>query len=74
MDIYSDAIRPLPAADRLKLVERIWDDLVTGDEPLPLPAWALEEAARRRNEMHADPKLGYTHDEVWKRIRDARNG
>ena len=34
----------------------------------------LTEAARRRDEMMADPGLGSSHEEVWKRISDLRNG
>lgn len=74
MDIYTDTIRALPAADKLWLVERIWDELAADDQPIPLPDWALSEAARRRDDMLADPKLGLSHKEVWKRIDDARNG
>ena len=70
MDPYTDAIRQLPPIDKLKLVEQIWDDL--SEERLPLPDWALEEVARRRDEMVKDPNLGLTHDEVWRRINDAR--
>jgi putative addiction module component (TIGR02574 family) len=74
MDVYSDTIRDLPADDKLRLVERIWDDLAANCGAIPLPDWAVEEAARRRNQMLADPKLGLTHEEVWKRIDDSRNG
>ena len=72
MDVYADAIRNLPVADRLRLVEQIWDDLA--EESIPLPEWAMTEASRRRDEMIADPNLGLTHDEAWTRIRDSRNG
>lgn len=74
MDIYADAIRDLAPAEKLRLVERIWDDLATEDAPIPLPDWAVSEAARRRDEMLADPNLGSSHDEVWKRINDSRHG
>lgn len=74
MDIYTDSIRDLDAADKLRLVERIWDDLAAEAAPLPLPKWAVAEATRRRDEMLADPKLGLTHEEIWKRISDSRNG
>ncbi len=74
MNVYTDTIRDLTAADKLWLVEQIWDDLAGSDTPIPLPTWALAEAARRRDEMIADPKLGLTHEEVWKRIDDSRNG
>lgn len=74
MDIYTDTIRDLTPADKLRLVERIWDDLAAEGASLPLPDWAVTEATRRRDEMLADPQLGSTHDEVWKRIDDSRNG
>lgn len=74
MDIYTDTIRDLGPAEKLRLVEQIWDDLAAEDAPLPLPDWAVTEATRRRNEMLVDPNLGSTHEEVWKRINDSRNG
>jgi len=74
MDIFTDTIRDLAPVEKLALVERIWDDLAAQDSPLPLPDWATTEATRRRDEMLADPNLGSTHDEVWKRINDSRNG
>lgn len=73
MDIYTDTIHALPAADKLRLVERIWDELAADDQPIPLPDWAIQEAARRRDELLADPKLGLTHDEVWRRIDGSRH-
>ena len=74
MDIYTDTIRDLGPAEKLRLVEQIWDDLATEASPLPLPEWAVAEATRRRDEMIADPNLGSTHEDVWKRIDDSRNG
>jgi putative addiction module component (TIGR02574 family) len=74
MDIYTDTIRDLGPAEKLRLVEQIWDDLAAENTPLPLPDWAVTEATRRRDEMLADPNLGSTHEEVWKRLDDSRNG
>ena len=74
MDVYTDTIRDLTAVDKLRLVERIWDDLAANEGLIPLPDWAVQEAARRRDEMLANPKLGFTHEEVWKRIDELRNG
>jgi len=42
--------------------------------PFPLPDWAVREAARRRDEMIADPHLGMTPGEMWARIAACRNG
>ena len=72
MDTYLDSIRGLPTADKLRLVEQIWDDIASSSDPLPLPEWALAEAARRRDAMLADPELGDSHEDVWKRL-DARD-
>lgn len=74
MDLFADTIRGLPPADKLRLVEQIWDDLAAETATIPLPVWALTEAKRRRDEMAANPDLGVTHEEVWKRINDSRNG
>lgn len=74
MDDYHDTIRSLSFSEKLRLVERIWDDLATERSSIPLPEWAVAEALRRRDEMLADPKLGCRHEEVWRRIDDARIG
>jgi len=73
MDIYDDAIRGLPAADKLLLVERIWCDLLNPPDSLPISDDVIAEAKRRREEMLTNPALGKTHDEVWGRIEAWRN-
>ncbi len=73
MDIYADSIQNLPAVERLRLVEQIWDGLTLETSPIPLPEWAVSEAKRRRDEMIADPELGNSHDDVWKRINEKRD-
>ncbi len=72
MDLYTESIRSLPLGDRFKLIQTIWDDIVSSDEQIPLPNSAIEEAKRRRDEMLVNPAVGLTHDEVWKKIKDAR--
>ena len=46
MDLFTESIQGLTAVEKLRLVERIWDDLATQEEPFPLPDWAVREAAR----------------------------
>lgn len=74
MDLFAESIQGLTAVEKLRLVERIWDDLVTQEEAFPLPDWVVCEATRRRNEMVADPQLGMTPDEMWARIASSRDG
>ena len=56
MAIDTDELRALPAAEKLRLVEWLWDDLCDSTEPIPLPEWVGREAARRLEEMR-DPDL-----------------
>ena len=72
MSIDADELRSLPLAEKMRLVEMLWDDLGESTEPIPLPDWVDREAARRREEMR-DPSFGLSHEEGWQRI-DRRNG
>lgn len=38
MDLYTESIHGLSVAEKLELVERIWDDLAGDPHPLPIPA------------------------------------
>jgi hypothetical protein len=71
--VTDDDLRALPASEKLRLVELLWDDLGGLSDPIPLPPWLGREAARRRAELLNNPSLGPTHDEVWSRI-ERRNG
>ncbi|HUT10958.1 MAG TPA: addiction module protein [Thermoguttaceae bacterium] len=72
MSINTDELRALPPAEKLRLVELLWDDLGDSTASIPLPDWVDREAARRRDEMR-DPMVGLEHDETWRRI-ERRNG
>lgn len=67
MGINADELRALPAAEKLRLIAWLWDDLSESAETLPLPEWVGREAARRLEEMQ-DPEFGLGHQEVWNRI------
>jgi hypothetical protein len=72
MSIDANDLHALPPAEKLRIVELLWDDLGESTAPIPLPDWVDREAARRRDEMR-DPTFGMTHDETWRRIT-TRNG
>lgn len=69
MSINIDDLRALSPAEKLRILEIIWDDLSANDQEIPLPGWAKDEASRRSQELRDDPSIGLTHDEIWKRIR-----
>lgn len=64
-------ILALSAAERMRLVEAIWDSIVTIPEALPLTQWQKEELDRRLAEFEADPDSGATLEEAFARIRRA---
>lgn len=42
------ALKSLPARDRLELIGELWDSLLDEPEGVPIPDWHLEELERRR--------------------------
>jgi putative addiction module component (TIGR02574 family) len=68
-----DVLRNLPPAEKLQIVEELWDDLADSSTPLPLPSWHLEEARRRAAELDADPSIAIDREELARRI-DHRDG
>ena len=62
-------ILELPVAERMRLVEAIWDSISAAPEVLPLTQWQREELDRRLSEFEADPASGSTLEDVVARIR-----
>ncbi len=62
-------ILELPVADRMRLVEAIWDSISAAPEDLPLTDWQREELDRRLAEFEADSDSSSTLEEVFARIR-----
>ena len=62
-------ILELPVAERMRLVEAIWDSISAAPEALPLTQWQREELDRRLSEFEADPASGSTLEDVFARIR-----
>jgi putative addiction module component (TIGR02574 family) len=62
-------ILALPVAERVRLVEAIWDSISAVPEALPLTDWQRQELDRRLAEFEANPDEGSTLEEVFARIR-----
>ena len=62
----------LPVSEKLQLVTELWDQIARSREPIRLPESAIAEARRRQDEMLADPSIGITEDEMWRRV-DAKS-
>ncbi|MGD0899878.1 MAG: addiction module protein [Thermoguttaceae bacterium] len=68
MPIKLEELRKLPIADKLRIVEQLWEDIAASAEPFPLQAWHKEEAQRRAEELDRTPEIALTREEVWKRV------
>jgi putative addiction module component (TIGR02574 family) len=63
----------LSPAEKLQLVEDLWDDLAASPESVPVHDWQKEELERRRTNLMNNPASGLGWDEVKRRIR-SRHG
>jgi hypothetical protein len=63
MSIDANELRALPDAEKLLIVEMLWDDLGDSTTAIPLPEWVSREVARRREEMR-EPSFGLSHEET----------
>ena len=59
----------LSAAERLELVEELWDSIADDDEALALTDEQREDLDQRLAEADADPAGGSPWEEVRERIR-----
>ena len=66
--LISEAYR-LSVAERLRLVEEIWDSIDDNPAALPITAEQRNELDRRLAEYEANPGAGATWDEARHRIQ-----
>lgn len=62
----------LSVAERIQLVEDIWDSIAAVPEALPLTDEQRKELDRRLESYHRDPVAGAPWEEVRERIRARR--
>ena len=65
----------LSVAERLEIVNLIWESIANEHVELPVPEWQIAEVERRSAEMDANPNLGIPWDDVkkWVLNRDDRS-
>ena len=59
----------LSVAERIQLVEDLWDSIAAVPEALPLTDAQREELDRRLDAYHRDPTAGSPGDDVRQRVR-----
>lgn len=63
----------LSPAEKLQLVEDLWDDLAASPESVPVHEWQKQELARRKARLMANPASALTWEAV-KRLARIRHG
>ena len=64
-------LRDLSTAEKLRIVEQLWDDIGASDEPVVVRDWHKTEARKRTAELDAQPDIALTRDELWRRVDGA---
>lgn len=59
----------LSPAEKLQLVEDLWDDLAATPDAVPVHDWQKEELARRKANLLKNPSTGLTWPEIQRRVR-----
>ncbi len=65
-------IEKLTPAERLQLVEELWDSLCDQPDAVPLTEAQRAELDRRLDDLERDGPVGVPWDEVVRRIRKGR--
>jgi putative addiction module component (TIGR02574 family) len=69
MDREFGSVFDLTPAEKLQLVEDLWDELATTPEAVPVHDWQREELARRKANLMNNPASGLSWEEVKRRVR-----
>ncbi len=67
--MHPNSIFDLSPAEKLQLVEDLWDDLAATSSDVPVRDWQKEELARRKAGLAEKPMSGLSWEEVKGRIR-----
>jgi len=59
----------LARAERLQLVEDLWDSIAQEDTGLPIQDWVCDELQQRKQRFLAHPASGRTWEQVKQRTR-----
>jgi putative addiction module component (TIGR02574 family) len=69
ISMNSTSIFDLSAAEKLQLVEDLWDDLAAAPETVPIHDWQRQELARRKANLLNSPDSGLSWEDVKRKLR-----
>lgn len=67
--VSREELRKLPHAERLELVQELWDSIACKSEQLALTRAQMDELDRRLADYERDPQQGVVWEDVRDRIR-----
>jgi len=70
MSIHAE-FQLLSVAEKVQVVQELWDQIAASPESLPVPAWHRAELEKRQAEWASSPDPGVDWDVVKKRLREA---
>jgi putative addiction module component (TIGR02574 family) len=62
----------LSVAERVQIVEDLWDSIARSNANLPVPQWQKDELGRRKERYRQNPGSGETWDQVKQSILQPR--
>jgi putative addiction module component (TIGR02574 family) len=65
----STSIFDLTPAEKLQLVEDLWDDIAAQPETVPVHDWQKQELDRRKANLSSHPASALSWEEVKRRVR-----
>ena len=69
----SESLFDLTPAEKLQLVEDLWDDLAASPSEVPVHDWQKEELARRKANLMSHPSSAVSWEDAKARIRSRRS-
>ncbi len=69
MDPKAPSVFDLSPAEKLQLVEDLWDDLAATPDAIPVHPWQKDELARRKANLLKNPGSALSWDEVAAKLR-----
>lgn len=61
----------LSVAEKVQVVQELWDQITASPECLPVPAWHRAELEKRQRKWASSPDSGEDWDIVKNRLREA---
>jgi putative addiction module component (TIGR02574 family) len=69
MNSRATSVFDLSPAEKLQLVEDLWDDLAATPEAVPVHDWQKQELARRKANLSKHPASGLAWEDVKRKVR-----